>query len=383
MKGSGLILPRFYRNFALGFFVIGAAILTFVAYLIWANVTVIIHPAKQISDYHSNFIVKPTGALALVQGQEGVVNGKINQINVTGEQAFQSSGREVLSADSGVIGQVIVINNYSKDQTLVATTRLTNINDPETVLARLKNTVVVPAGAQVEVQVYTEDPANFKKLQPQKFIIPGLWQPLWEKIYAENQQTLEPAEQIIGVVTEEDLVNAKEEIKKSLYQQALGQINEQLEPPETLWPKLINTENSEVSFDASVGDQVDEFLASMQLAANVVVFDEEQVISLARSSLGISDAGVINIDPKTFSYTIDEINLENNTASVSVDFQAAALTEASSDFLDKSQLFGKTEEEVKAYFSQFPEVESVEVIFSPVWLKKTPRIADKIKIEIQ
>ena len=40
-------------------------------------------------------------------------------------------------------------------------------------------------------------------------------------------------------------------------------------------------------------------------------------------------------------------------------------------------------EEVERYFAQYPEIESVEVHFSPFWLFRTPSLADHIDVKLQ
>ena len=380
MKSSSFILPRFYRNFAWIFLLVSVGLLAFIVYLIWAKVTIIITPSRQVSDQTLTFTVAEASGLSLVNAEE-TVEGKISQVELTAQQAFPATGQKTLSADSGLVGEVTIINHYSQAQTLVVSTRLASESDPEKVLARLNKTVTVPAGQQLAVQVYTDNLDQFETIAPTKFIIPGLWPPLWQYIYAQNNQPLSKSGSTVAVVSQADLDQAAAALKDELYQKSLNEINQPLAPEQTLWPKLVSPETSDVVFDRQIGEETAEFTARLNLKAVVVVFDESQVFTLARNRLGGANS-LIAVDPKTFSYSVDQVDLDHKTATVTAAFKGSALAAAGNEILNKDNLLGKTEAEIKSYFSQFPQIESVEVIFSPAWLKKTPRLSHKINLEI-
>src|SRR3989344_3591534 len=380
---SNYILPRFYRRFAWLYFFLAVILLFFIFYLIWANVTIIITPAQGKVSHEFVVDVKESSSITALKPDD-FVNGKIRQFEVEGTQIFPATGSKAMTSD--VVGEVTIINNYSKEQTLVATTRLAALEKPDTVLVRLKKTVVVPAGGQIKVQVYPEKVDEFTTLPPMRFIIPGLWGPLQDKIYAENENALGEGNQTISFVTAKDLEQAQKSLKEKLFQQAISEFNQQLQPPDTLWPKLVSADISEINFDVQEGEEVAEFSATMKLKAVVVVFDESQVFSLAREKIKnslTSDQQLVNLNPKSLSYLVDHYDLDNKVANVKVYVEGSSVLGESSKLLDKSNLLGKTVDEIKSYFSQYPEVQSVEVIFSPPWLQKMPRIKDKITIEIK
>jgi len=373
-------LPKFYRNFAWLFLSLALVLLIFVFYLIWAKVTIIIIPATEEINQEFSFKVKEGGVDVLVDSD--TVNGRIQEVEVESTQVFPATGSK--PADSGTVGEVTIINNYSKEQALIATTRLTAPDDSKTVLVRLKNTVTVPAGSQVKVQVYVENTADFKPIKPMRFIIPGLWGPLQDKIYAENSETLGERGEI-AMVTEEDLKVAEKTLKDNLYQQIVAEANKYLEPAETLWPRLVDEQSSEVNFTAKAGQEIAEFSAMMKFKALLVVFDESQVNTLARNKIKsalASDKKLASLNPKDFSYSIMDYNPGAKEATVKAMIKANSTITEGSQLLNKDNLAGKTEEEIKAYFSQYSAVKSVEVKFSPAWLKKTPRIKEKIAIQI-
>ena len=382
MREQGYILPKTYRNLGLGFFILAILILASVFYLIWARVVIIITAGTQEVNNEFNFTVKE-GVVLQDLSNGNFVTGKVRSVDIEGSNNFKSSGSKFLKSD--IVGEVTIVNTYSKEQALVETTRLAASEKPDKVLVRLKKTVVVPPGGQVNVQVYPDDPEHFADIAPMKLIIPGLWGPLRDKIYAQNSQTLTQGGYKASIVTKEDLDQAQVALKEQLYKQAIAEVSQQLVPEETLWPKLVSAKVEAINFDATEGQEAAEFKATMRLKAIVVVFDETQVIDLARKKIKDKtpeEKQIVDINTKSFSYLVENYDLDKAEADIKLSFSGSSTIGSDAKFLDKSKLLGLTEEEVKSYLSQFPEVKSVEVKFQPTWLKKTPRIKDKIEIEI-
>lgn len=377
MSAQGYILPKSYRKLGLIFFVLAFFALVFTAYLVWAKVVILVKPSSEAIDQEFILDVKQGASL-----DSGIVSGKVISSEVEGSIDYNSTGSKVLTSD--VVGEVTIINNYSKEQTLVEKTRLAFPDSPDEVALRLKKTVVVPAGARVKVQVYPEDFESFTEIPKSKFIIPGLWGPLQEYITAENEKVLNKEKVEVSLVTEQDLLDAQEALRQQLYQKALSRVNEQLEPNEALWPKLINSNVLETTYSASVGEEVDQFSASMKLMATIVVFDEDKVVSVVKNRLKEMlsiEEQLIDLDPTNFAYELEKYNIESGEANIKVIVSGQSILSSTTEFLEKSSLTGLTEEEVKSYFSQFSEVESVEVEFHPAWLKKTPKFQDKIEVQ--
>ena len=381
MREQGYYLPKSYRKIGLGFFILAILVSGSVFYLIWARVTIIITSDTEKVSQEFIFQIREKG-VALSLASDDTVAGKVRSVEVESSESFSATGSKFI--ESGTVGEVTIINNYSKSQTLVETTRLAVSDNPEKVLVRLKKTVDVPAGGQLKVQVYADDYENFEDLKPMKFIIPGLWGPLQDKIYAQSTETLTKEGRAISVVIEDDIKQAESKLKEQLYRQALAEVNQQLEPQETLWSKLISAKVEEFNHDAEIGEEVAEFQAAMKLKAVIVIFDENQLISLTRDRLKsslLTGNQSVSLNPKSFSYLVQDYNLDAGEATVNASFEGTILASAP-ELLDKSKLLGLTEEEVKLYFSQFPQVKSVEVKFQPAWLKKTPRLKGKIEIRV-
>lgn len=383
MPPIGHALPKFYRNFALSFFVLSAIVVASVFYLIWARVTITIFPDTEIISQEFIFEIKP-GAVENPLTEKNIVNGKVFSADVEGSSNFNASGSKIF--ESNIVGEVTIVNNYSKEQALIATTRLAFTDDPDKVIIRLNKDILVPAGGKVTVQVYPEDAENFRSIPPSSFIIPGLWGPLQDRIFAENTEELSQGAKRVSVVTEEDLKAAEKELRKQLYEQALLQVNDKLEQQESLWPKIFSRNIKELNYNVTVGEEVSEFNASMKMEAVIIIFDESHLISVARDKIKASlssDKQLVGLNPKNFVYEVENYDLAAGTATVKAFLEGRSVLGTTASLLDKNNLTGLTKEQVQAFFADFPEVQKVEVKFQPAWLKKTPRIKEKITIEVE
>lgn len=379
-QGSNLTLPKTYRKIGFGF--VGLAILAALLFILssnWSKTAIIITSNIQKSNQELIFKIKGDGSTP----QDNEISGKILPFDLSASETFKATGSKI--TESETVGEVVIYNKYTKDQTLIASTRLASPEDPAKTLVRLKRTVTVPAGQQVKVTVYPDNAGEFTDLAPMKFVIPGLWEGLRDKIYAESEAALTKSGPAVGAVSEDDLNQAKMGLKDKIYQQALAEGDKQLSRDESLLAKLVSGKVSEFTADAKAGETASEFLATLKLRTVVAVFDESQVLALAKKRLAETldgDKQFLNLDQKSFTYDIQDFDLEKKEVMVKVNFSGNSVLNNPEKLIDKTKLLGLSEAEARSYFSQFAEIKSLEFKFSPAWLSQLPSSADKIKIEV-
>ena len=379
-QGSNLTLPKTYRKIGFGF--VGLAVLAAALFILnsnWSKTTIIITAKTEKVSQELIFKIKEDGRAP----KDDEISGKILPFELSASQTFKATGSKITESEN--VGEVVIYNNYSKDQTLIASTRLAAPDDLNKTLVRLKRTVVAPAGQRVKVTVYPDSAAEFKDLKPMKFVIPGLWEGLRDKIYAESEATLTKSGPAVGAVSEDDLSRAKAGLKDKIYQQAPAEADKQLSRDESLLAKLVSGKVSEFSSDAQAGEAASEFSAVLKLQTVVAVFDEGQVSALAKKRLAAGLDGekqFLNLDAKSFTYDIQDFDLEKKEVTVKVNFSGNSVLSDPEKLFDKTKLIGLGEEEARSYFSQFAEIKSVEFKFSPAWLGKLPSSAEKIEIEV-
>ena len=178
-----------YRRIALGFSLVSLLALGGILAMATQEATITVKATRQpisttlsvnIQNTVSKKAAAPSGASV------PVLNGTVATISHTAEQAFKASLGEVAGGTSS--GMVSIINNFSKNQPLVARTRLLS---KEGVLFRIAKGVTVPAKGSVQVAVYADKEGPTGDISPSTFTIPGLWTGLQDKIYAKSETAMQ------------------------------------------------------------------------------------------------------------------------------------------------------------------------------------------------
>ena len=365
---------KFYRRLAVSFAVLTAVLLGAVWFFTFAKVKIVIISAKEkIADSLTVEVVNQGG----VAGQ---IAGVVKPVPLEETKTFVSSGREVLGEE--VTGRVTIVNNYIKNQPLVATTRLLSSDNK---LFRIKNTVNVPAGGQVTAEVYADEPKKEMAIGPSKFTIPGLWAGIQDKIYAQSQAAMKYSEKIKYTIRQSDLDNAVKELKNNLQANAGRQLGQAYsEYSQRLYQVDNNSINQEVS--GKVGEEKRNFTIKMKAMVTLVAFGDDDIYERAKTKLAATladDKQIAEFTKQNMSYSLAKVDLNQGTAEVKVNFEAKATLKDSAKVIKKTNLAGMNYEQLKAYLNSLPEVAGYEIKFLPAFIKKAPNLVDRIEIEIK
>ena len=313
---------------------------------------------------------------------KGALSGILFETIVSMSGKGESTGTEV-PKDTNVIGVVTLINNYSKEQSLVATTRLLS---PDKVLLRLKDKVSIPAGGKITAQVYADDPDAFKDIPATMFTIPGLWQGLQDKIYAESKDVIKNKPSEIKIVKAADIVKAKENIAKDVDAKAIQEFLNNLPNSQNFLIASVNRESVDESVSAKVGEAISSFDVIVKQKVSLMAVEKDQIIALANAKVKTiisEDRNVLDIDSASLSYTTNKYDAKNKTAEIKVHAEAKTVIKETNSILDKSKLVGLTPKGAQLYLLNFDEIESVDVQLSPFWVKKTPNNLNKIFVQVK
>jgi hypothetical protein len=372
-----------YRTIALIFLASTLLMVLVVFYLISAQAKIIIKAKPKV--------VKTDFEVTLQQIQESECEadkncllGRIFTAVVEAEETFPATQIEL--EEKKAYGEVIIINNYVRPQTLVKTTRLLS---PEGILFRTDYTIQVPPGGRTKVSVHADKPGLTGEIAPCRFTIPGLWPGLQDKIFGISHEPMKDGLIEIKIVSQADIQQAKDILENKLAQKALEEVIKQRNPKAAKLRKnvfqLTSQEILETNIDAEVGDRKDEFKAKMKLKLIALEFNEKEMFSLAEEklkSLVPQNMKLIPLEKRDITYILESYDPENQTAVLEVYPRGKVVITKSHPLLVKDPLIRKNRKEVKAYLEKFPEIESVQVEFSPFWIKRVPILRDRIKIEI-
>jgi hypothetical protein len=306
------------------------------------------------------------------------VSGTIQIISASATKTYAATGETYLGED--IVGQVNIINNYNKDQALVAKTRLLS---PDNKLFRIKNAVNVPAGGQVAVAIYTDKPTSDLAIAPTTFTIPGLWAGLQDKIFAKSDTAFVYQQKVKKYVTASDLDQATQDINNAVLNNAKAQISSTL-ATSTNW--LYTSVNpATVAMSAKIGSQVDQFNAQATGQIIAISFDQTAAAKLAAAKLNLlipDDKELTNFDPANISYTLDNYDPITKSATIKAVFSGTMILKSDSQVINPEQLVNLTADQVGTYLNSQPEIQSYTLKFFPSFLKRAPSLVDRIKIVV-
>ncbi len=378
MKEQPFYVNKFQTILGLVFAAIAVVLFVFVWYVLWARVTIVLHTAQEAIS--REFFVQ----VSQEPSSEQVAEGRVFAVPISVSERFKASGSKEVEQEEGIVGEVVIRNSYSRDQTLVETTRLAYSDDPDTVIARLRTTVTVRAGESLSVPVYFDRPEEQTVVRTGTLIIPGLWGVLKDYIVAEVTEPLQSGARTVSVVQDEDIALARTQLEERLIDQALNTVDDELGGAAVLWPKVVGQSSLNYSFSSQSGDVASEFTVTVDGQIPIVVVNENDLYRVLRDSINNEVGGeqqIVGINEDSTSYAIESISTEDSKASLRVTVSASAIGAHDSELRDSSAILGKSTDEVFEYYEQFPSITSVDIHFSPSWLKKIPRIRDKITIE--
>lgn len=323
----------------------------------------------------------------------GIIPGKTIVMQKNISKSFLSSGTEV--EEKKAEGLLTIYNNHSaQSQTLVAETRFMSSDGK---LFRSTERVVIPGrtqdggrfipgeGSVIVRAVESGEDYNLDKNT--KFSIPGLQgTAMYTSIHAENNEPITGG--FMGSfkkVTEKDVKEAKEFIMLEIINETEKDINDSSEGF-IFEEELVDIIITEESISPEIGERNDDFTYSLKAEVRVSSFKESDLIKFLEgfffSRIKEEKDVFINKlykESLTFTYKPEiKINRSNNfdiSVQSSVFYYPSIIDE-----LIKKKISGKKINEARIIFSDYEEIEKMEINSWPSWIKKIPN-TKRIKIK--
>lgn len=360
------------KRILISFLIAVAAITSLVLYYSLAEATVTLK-------------IKPDNAVTETKVTVGENNsdvfGVVKSIELSDTKVFPASPSG--EREDKATGTVSLINKYSANQTLIATTRLIT---PEGILFRLKQTVTVPAGGKIDTPVVADQAGETSEIGPTKFSIPGLKSSLQELIFAESTLPMRRVEKPGTKVTGLDFEQANKVLTDALIPQAVAKLREQLPSDQKSWSVVYKPETLKGEADKKEGEQSADFNYSVTVKVSAVFYDpttlRDKMMSKSQDLLK-DGRKILTIEEQSLAVTLDTINTDANLATLNIKFLAqVSITDANKAF-KKTDLLGRTPEEVSNYFDLVPGVESATTKLWPFWVKTVPTVESHITLDVQ
>lgn len=374
---------KFYRKLVLGFSIVTVVLLGTVIYYSISKtiITVQLNPLEQETAFSAMVICDDCETTS----SGAVLRGSLLSTTVSGSETTINTNEGLLVEDQAT-GTVTIFNNWSQVQPLAATTRLLT---PDGILFRIRERVDVPAGRKLEnVEVYADLQGASGNIEPTTFTIPGLWQGLQDKIYAESTAAMTGGTRNAAVLTSNLISDARQSLRERLVADAVVEFNDS-EKAQLQNITITNQAISSVILDdelsSEAGDEVDSFTIDMTIRAIGVLFDEEQLLNVGLDEITSelqADDRVIQHSSEDLTFSVEQYDLDTDVAHIKASFSALVVPRLSSNIFDRENITGKDLQEVKAYFANFDSVAEVDVTFSPFWVSKVPQLKDHIEVRL-
>jgi len=365
-----------YKKIAIFFLIATIVLLSFIFYFLFASVTITIIPDQERINNNMIIDVYDKDNEDIITGDK--IAGIVKKTSMDLTKSYETSGEDIIGEE--VAGEVTIYNYYTKNQPLVATTRLMSL---EGKVYRIEETVNVPAGGKVKVRVYADDPSINMEVGPTKFTIPGLWAGLQDKIYGESDSRIEYSQKVNKFVTQSDIDNAIRDLKQQLVQKAKTEINKKYKDySQVIYSIDDNSVFTEI--DAERGDEVDKFDATITANIVAVAFDGEAAANLAEKkfvSTLPAEKELIEFNRNNIIYTLDSFDYRGGTASINATFEGKVSLGSDSNVVDKESILGLNKDQLDAYLIKKEGISGYDIKFFPSFIKRVPDIPDKIIIK--
>ena len=364
-----------YRKIAYFFVALVAALLVFIFFFSVVKTTITLIPDQERVQNNLVFDVFDKD----VSGAgEKAIKGIVKKIELEEAKVYQASGKKIIGEEA--VGMVTIYNNYTKNQPLVATTRLLSADNK---LFRIKETVNVPAGGSIDVAIYADEASPEMEIGPSKFTIPGLWAGLQNQIYAESKEAIVYQKKTQGIITREDIDNAILDLKQDLITKAEAQLIDGKEYSEIIYN--VDDNSIESTTDGKIDEEKDSFEVKIKASVVAVAFNGAQALELAKQKLNNSVSAneeILSFDEKIV-YALTSFDLQQGSASINATFEGKVTLKENSEIINKNKIVGLKKEQLEVYLGSLPGIAGYEVKFYPSFIKKVPKLVDRIEILIK
>ncbi|MDD5605974.1 MAG: hypothetical protein PHR51_01470 [Patescibacteria group bacterium] len=220
-----------------------------------------------------------------------VLTGRFLEVTREDVSSFKATGEENRGEKSS--GQIRIVNHTNVIQGIVKNTRF---ESSAGLIFRINEEVLVsPArsgspGTAVVSATSDGGGTAYNVSAPTKLTVPGLGDTGIDLVYGEVVGTFAGGtDDIIKVVSEDDINQAKEEATKNIFVAAEGEINNQLKRGEEVLPFLIQNDVIDAVPSATAGAKRDEFEVRVQSRSWVIVVGRKSI------NEAISNAAVFEV----------------------------------------------------------------------------------------
>ena len=368
-----------YRKIAFSFIIATLVLFSFIIYLYLVKVT--IHIVPDTEKVNTNIIVDVIDSEKFTKlKDEKSIFGVVKEFEVTHSKTYESTGKKLINDE--IVGKVEIFNKYGKNQPLVATTRLLTADNK---LFRIKNTVNIPAGKSIEVEIYTDNPSKEMAISPTRLTIPGLWSGLQDKIFAKNNKPFIYQENAKRFILKADIMNAKEDLKAEIIKKAESEVGAMYANFDKFIYK-IKEDSIEETIKVKPLDEFETFNITMKAKVSIVAFNNAPVEDLAQTKIQNElERGekLIEIYDNSLEHHLDNYDINEGIATINSFFSGNIAYNSDGTLFEKEKILGLTKRQLEEYLEGLASVKSYRIEFKPKFIERVPNVIDRINIIVK
>ncbi|MBI2642081.1 MAG: hypothetical protein HYW96_00710, partial [Candidatus Wildermuthbacteria bacterium] len=257
-------------------------LLIFFSLHVWlAQAKVTVTPVSRDIVLEGMFSVEPGVASSV---EKKTIEGTLFTQEQSGTKLFSSTGKE--NQETKAKGLIRVFNNQAKTQILIAQTRFISEDGK---LFRSTSRITIEPGGFTDVAVLAAEAGSSYNIGPSNFSLPGLLgSAIYTLVYGKSSQPMTGGGKTeVSVVTETDLLAAKESFTKELLNNAKDQLFEAAVAPMTIIQESVREEVIKASSSVEAGAPISQFHVTGKVKVRALAFSQEELQSLAKEVLAL------------------------------------------------------------------------------------------------
>ncbi|OGY90625.1 MAG: hypothetical protein A3B30_03500 [Candidatus Komeilibacteria bacterium RIFCSPLOWO2_01_FULL_52_15] len=279
-------------------------------------------------------------------------------------------------------GTVTIKNNYTRDQSLVKTTRLLT-NDGK--IFRITQAVSIPANGKVDVYAEADQSGDEYLIGPSHFTIPGLWEGLQDSIFADSSQPMSYDRPSRALVTTDDVTKIKTALEEKARTKAVSELSSVILEPNRLNSSMLIVDLGTVKITPAVGTETDTLKAETDARVDAVIVTTEALDAAAKEIIAENLDNVnrfIELVPDATSYTVASFDKAAQHATIALTTSAWVRSTTAAPTVDVRSLAGRSKTQAQAILAQQGFADAT-VEITPRWLLWLPLLADHITVEVK
>lgn len=335
-----------------------------------------------------NLSLKVDEAATNIDADKGIIPAKKEEVNGEVAESYPTTGKKHIVSKAG--GKITIYNEYSSsDQKIVATTRFLSKDGH---MFRVDDNVTIPGFTRVEgndvpgevtVDVVADKAGEEFNIGATSFTIPGYQGGMkYSTIYGRSSAAMTGgADREAMYFSDSDYITAKEKMVKEVREKNDLEMSGKNVDPFIILDGTRKEDDVKIVTDVKVGDIADKFKMTVSIKDSGLFVSKDNINEIVdwkiKSETG-EDVEVLG--DRTYSNDLTVIKNEDATTTLPIKVSQNVVAKIDIDKV-KRDIYGKSEDEVRAYFAGIKEFKSVNVTFS--WTKNVPSSNDKITVTIE